>query len=144
MMGGPLPIPGGDGGGMPMPPQVPPGPMPGSPIAGGPPVGLPMAPGAGNMAPGPMSPGEEDMLMAMMAEQSGAGMPPELAGMGGPPAPPPPEMVAGQDAGGGERYDIEEQEDGSLLIYENMPEGGRVAKKIVTMGNKAASASANV
>ena len=56
----------------------------------------------------------------------------------------PPAIEETQSAGGGEKFDIVEQEDGSLIIYENTPEGGRVAKKIVTMGgaNKQQQASA--
>ena len=131
--------------GLPIPPQIPPGPAPGSPIAGGlppgmAPGGLPLPPGAtipGGPGPMPGAPG------ALPAETEAALMA-QMAGGAPPPLPLPPDVQGGQVSGGGERYVVEEQEDGSLVIFENMHEGGRVAKKIVTMCNKAAQASANV
>jgi hypothetical protein len=133
------------GGGIPLPPRIAAGPMPGSPIAGGPPMGergIPLPPGMGGapmgplpgeapMGPPPMTPEEERAIMEQLSAQDASmagNMPMGDAALEG-------EL----QAGGGKKYDVEEQEDGTLVVFENTAGGGRVARKIVSLGAKAAS-----
>jgi hypothetical protein len=93
--------------------------------------GMPPLPMDGGMVPGdPMAGGmveqplDEAALMAEMAQGAEMGQPPPM-----------PEEHAAQ---GGGRYEVEEQPNGTLAIYENMEDGSRAVIKVVPLGGKAA------